>query len=114
METLKPAETFGDIMIDYPYVECSSASIQAISKFAKRFPDHPIVPRIENARKSGRDFLKSIQKDDGSWYGSWAICFTYVTWFGVLGLIATGSTTTRVCLALAQSSEIFTLEATRN
>ena len=92
VETLNPAETFGDIMIDYPYVECSSASIQAISKFAKRFPDHPIVPRIENARKSGRDFLKSIQKEDGSWYGSWAICFTYGTWFGVLGLIATGST----------------------
>jgi cycloartenol synthase len=92
VEILNPAETFGDIMIDYPYVECSSASIQAITKFAKRFPNHPIVPRIEKARESGRSFLKSIQKEDGSWYGSWAICFTYGTWFGVLGLIATGST----------------------
>ena len=69
-------------MIDYPYVECSSASIQAISKFAKRFPDHPIVPRIEKARKSGRNFLKSIQKEGGSWYGSWAYLFhlRHVVW----------------------------------
>uniref|UniRef100_A0A803MCV3 Terpene cyclase/mutase family member n=1 Tax=Chenopodium quinoa TaxID=63459 RepID=A0A803MCV3_CHEQI len=41
LELLNPAETFGDIVIDYPY-------------------------------------------------GSWAVCFTYGTWFGVLGLIAAG------------------------
>lgn len=27
----------------------------------------------------------------GSWYGSWAVCFTYGTWFGVTGLAALGS-----------------------
>jgi cycloartenol synthase len=32
VEFINPAETFGDIMIDYPYVECSSASLQALSK----------------------------------------------------------------------------------
>lgn len=41
--------------------------------------------------RKGRDFLLSIQRPDGSWYGSWAICFTYGTWFGVKGLLATGS-----------------------
>ena len=92
VELLNPAETFGDIMIDYPYVECSSASIQALSKFAKRFPNHPMNSKIQKARKRGRNFLKSIQREDGSWYGSWAICFTYGTWFGINGLIATGST----------------------
>jgi hypothetical protein len=30
----------------------------------------------------GRDFLLSIQRLDGSWYGSWAVCFTYGTWWG--------------------------------
>lgn len=25
-------------------------------------------------------------------YGSWAICFTYGTWFGIKGLIAAGNT----------------------
>jgi hypothetical protein len=31
-----------------------------------------------------------MQREDGSWYGSWAVCFTYGTWFGVEGLIAAG------------------------
>lgn len=26
----------------------------------------------------------------GSWYGSWAVCFTYGMWFGVSGLAALG------------------------
>lgn len=25
----------------------------------------------------GKRFLKSIQRPDGSWYGSWGVCFTY-------------------------------------
>ena len=36
VEIFNPAETFGDIMIDYSYVECSTACITALSKFAKR------------------------------------------------------------------------------
>ena len=86
-----PAETFGDIMIDYPYVECSSASLQALTKFARRYPKRRAA-EISRAVKRGREFLLSIQKPDGSWYGSWAVCFTYGTWFGIKGLIATGST----------------------
>lgn len=30
------------------------------------------------------------QREDGSWYGSWAVCFTYGAWFGIEGLIAAG------------------------
>ncbi|GFY80550.1 cycloartenol synthase 1 [Actinidia rufa] len=41
LELLNPAETFGDIVIDYPY-------------------------------------------------GSWGVCFTYGTWFGIKGLVAAG------------------------
>jgi cycloartenol synthase len=92
VEIINPAETFGDIMIDYPYVECSSASLQALAMFAKRFPDDARAGDIKRASSKGRAFLKSIQRTDGSWYGSWAVCFTYGTWFGVKGLVATGST----------------------
>ena len=91
VEIINPAETFGDIMIDYPYVECSSASLQALTKFARRYPKRRAA-EISRAVKRGREFLLSIQKPDGSWYGSWAVCFTYGTWFGIKGLIATGST----------------------
>ncbi|OUS43725.1 putative cycloartenol synthase [Ostreococcus tauri] len=101
VEWLNPAETFGDIMIDYPYVECSSASLQALCKFSERYP-HIRTKDIAHAKATGRKFLKRIQRADGSWYGSWAVCFTYGTWFGVLGLIATGSTY-KTCPALRKA-----------
>lgn len=88
-EQLNPSDVFGDIMIDYSYVECSSASIQALTSFRKRYPEHRAV-EITDAIRRGRAFLKSIQRRDGSWYGSWACCFTYGTWFGVEGLVAAG------------------------
>lgn len=40
MEMINPAEVFGDIMVDYTYVECTSASMQALRHFSKEFPDH--------------------------------------------------------------------------
>ena len=48
-----------------------------------------IVCRSEEVRSSirrGQDMIKSTQKSDGSWYGSWAICFTYACWFGIEAL----------------------------
>ncbi|CAM9934198.1 unnamed protein product, partial [Discosporangium mesarthrocarpum] len=88
-EDLNPSETFGDIMIDYSYVECSSACLTALSAFKKVHPDHRGA-EIARATQRGRRFLKSIQRSDGSWYGSWGVCFTYGTWFGIEGLIAAG------------------------
>lgn len=32
----------------------------------------------------------SIQRADGSWYGSWGVCFTYGIWFGLEALAAVG------------------------
>nr|CBD47302.1 cycloartenol synthase [Dioscorea zingiberensis] len=91
MEIINPAETFGDIVIDYPYVECTSAAIQALTSFKKLYPGHR-REEIECCIKKAVSFIEKIQKPDGSWYGSWAVCFTYGTWFGVLGLIAGGKT----------------------
>ena len=81
-EMLNPSEVFGDIMIDYSYVECSSACITALTQFSEQFPLHR-SSEIQNAISSGRVFLESIQRFDGSWYGSWGNCFTYGTWFGL-------------------------------
>mgnify|MGYP006271172637 CR=1 FL=1 len=89
LELLNPAEVFGDIMIDYSYVECSAASMQALKKFQKHYPGERDA-QIDLALARGKDFILSIQRDDGSWYGSWGICFTYGTWFGIEGLKAAG------------------------
>jgi len=88
-ELMNPSEVFGDIMIDYSYVECSSACITALKAFAEDIPDHRAT-EVFNAIQAGRGFLKSIQRQDGSWYGSWGVCFIYGTWFGIEGLVAAG------------------------
>ena len=46
--------------------------------------------QVQQAIAAGRRFIKSIQRPDGSWYGSWGCCFTYGTWFGVEGLVLSG------------------------
>ncbi|XP_024028379.1 cycloartenol synthase 2 [Morus notabilis] len=89
LELVNPAETFGDIVIDYPYVECTSASIQALASFKKLYPEHR-REEIEQCIKKATAFIEKIQGSDGSWYGSWGVCYTYGTWFGIKGLVAAG------------------------
>jgi len=112
-EWLNPCETFGDIMIDYSYVELSSASMTALAAFQRDDPavrPRPARPRPAPRRRAeapprarqhrreeiaaalarGARFVRTIQRTDGSWYGSWAVCFTYGTWFGIEALRAAG------------------------
>ena len=72
----------GDIMIDYTYVECASACMQALHAFTQRHP-HYREDEIRLALFDGLDFVRSKQRADGSWEGSWGVCFTYGTWFGL-------------------------------
>jgi squalene cyclase len=94
---LNPSEVFGDIMIDYSYVECTSACITALKSFSESFPAYKTT-EVLNAIQAGALFIKSIQRFDGSWYGSWGNCFTYGTWFGVEGLIASGESKNSYCI----------------
>jgi len=96
-EQLNPSEVFGDIMIDYSYVECSMAALTALADFREMYPLHR-SDDIQQSIDNGRDFLKSIQRDDGSWYGSWACCFTYGVWFGVEGLVRCGEPLDSTCI----------------
>ncbi|KAJ6922255.1 cycloartenol synthase [Populus alba x Populus x berolinensis] len=89
LELINPAETFGDIVIDYPYVECTSAAIQALTSFKKLYPGHR-SEEIDSCIRKATMFIESIQEKDGSWYGSWGVCFTYGIWFGIKGLVAAG------------------------
>jgi squalene/oxidosqualene cyclase-like protein len=94
LELLNPSQVFGDIMVDYSYVECTSACLQALARAKKRFPDDPsLTRRISHAIARGAAFLRGAQHADGSFEGSWAVCFTYGTWFGVSGLLTAGAPT---------------------
>ena len=89
LERLNPSDCFADIMIDPSYVECTSASMQALAAFRARYPGaHDAAIHAAIAR--GCDFLLGAQRSDGSWEGSWGICFTYGAWFGTWGLRAAG------------------------
>ncbi len=85
IEALNPSQIFGNIMLDYSYTECTSASVQALVKFNAKFPDYRKA-EIQSAIKNGIQFILKQQREDGSWYGSWAVCFTYGTWFAVEAL----------------------------
>ncbi len=90
LEALNASDCFRDIMIDYSYVECTSACLQALDAYRRRFAGAH-AERIARAIENGRRFLETEQRVDGSWEGSWGVCFTYGTWFGVLGLKAAGA-----------------------
>ena len=85
LELLNPSEIFGGIMTDHSYTECSSACVQALLKFQTKYPEHR-KEEIQDAILKGIEFILDQQDSDGSWYGSWAVCFTYGTWFGTEAL----------------------------
>jgi squalene/oxidosqualene cyclase-like protein len=89
LEKLNATSLFADVMIDYSYVECTSACLQGLAPYRLAYPKVLNDP-IDRAIQRGRDFLLQKQQKDGSWYGSWGVCFTYGTWFGVWGLRAAG------------------------
>jgi len=91
LEMLNPSETFGDIIVDYSYVECTGACMQALISFGKAHPTHR-RKEIKESLDWAESFIRSIQKPDGSWYGSWAVCFTYGCWFGIGSLASRGNT----------------------
>jgi squalene cyclase len=65
-EWLNPSEVFGDIMVDYSYVECTNASIGALAAFHRAYPLHR-RPEVRRAISRARTFLLDIQRPDGSW-----------------------------------------------
>lgn len=48
------------------YVECTSACIQALAAFQKKYPHHR-TQEIASSILRARKYIESIQKDDGSW-----------------------------------------------
>lgn len=91
LETINPSSVFKNIMIDYDHIECSSSCLQALILFRKLFPNYR-KKDIKSAIEKGIGFVRSCQGPDGGWYGNWAVCFCYGTWFAVAALTAYGET----------------------
>lgn len=90
IEQLNPAEVFGNIMIEYPYVECTDSSVLGLVTFRQYFNYR--AEEIDEAIRIALDYIISFQKPDGSWYGSWGVCHTYAGMFAVEALSTQGYT----------------------
>ncbi|CAA7018021.1 unnamed protein product [Microthlaspi erraticum] len=83
------------------YVECTSAAIQGLVLFTRTNPRYK-SKEIQRCIKKAVEFIEKTQLPDGSWYGSWGVCFTYATWFGIKGMLAAGQTyETSLCIRKA-------------
>ncbi|ORY79552.1 terpenoid cyclases/protein prenyltransferase alpha-alpha toroid [Protomyces lactucae-debilis] len=91
LELLNPAEVFDRIMVEYCYVECTSAVNSALSLFQQRYPVYRATELAESRRRAV-EYIVTEQRADGSFYGSWGICFTYGTMFAVEALVLAGMT----------------------
>ncbi|KAL7312217.1 Lanosterol synthase (Oxidosqualene--lanosterol cyclase), variant 2 [Mucor circinelloides] len=85
LEMLNPAEVFGNIMTEYSYPECTTAVLMALRSFIKVDPEYRRAEIDETCRRSLL-YIKKVQHEDGSWYGAWAICYTYAAMFALQSL----------------------------
>ena len=98
LELFNPAQVFGDIMVDHSYPECTAACLHSLALCRRHFAVRDdariadgLVQQMSAAIRRGERFLRKSQRKNGSWEGSWGVCFTYGTWFGVRGLVAAGA-----------------------
>ncbi|KAI5786471.1 terpenoid cyclases/protein prenyltransferase alpha-alpha toroid [Peziza echinospora] len=85
IEHLNAAEVFGKIMKSYTVPECTTAVVTGLKLFSESYPDYR-ADDIAKAIAKAIAFVKVTQGKDGSWYGSWGICFTYAAMFALESL----------------------------
>jgi len=91
LEYLNAAEVFGRIMVEYDYPECTTACVTALTLFHELYPDYR-AKDIQQFITRAVAWIRSNQRADGSWYGSWGICFTYAGMFALESLATQGET----------------------
>lgn len=90
LEWLNAAEVFGRIMVEYDYPECTTAVVTCLSLF-QSVSDHRSED-IDRIKASALQYIRRAMAPDGSWYGSWGICFTYAGMFALESLASVGET----------------------
>lgn len=84
LEMINPAEVFANIMVEYPYVECTDSSVLGLTYFRKYYDYRS--EEVETAIDRAIQYIVKAQNPDGSWYGCWGICYTYAGMFALEAL----------------------------
>ncbi|KAL4808151.1 terpene synthase [Aspergillus unguis] len=82
LEYLNASEVFDRIMVEYSYPECTTAVVTALSLFSRYFPSYRPT-EINGVIERAVRYVTEAQRPDGSWYGSWGVCFTYASFFAM-------------------------------
>ncbi|GLT94391.1 hypothetical protein SLE2022_121330 [Rubroshorea leprosula] len=91
LEKISSTEFFESDLVEMEYVECTSSAIQSLALFRRLYPKHR-WNEIDSCISRAASYIEEAQNPDGSWYGSWGVCYTYGTWCAVEGLAACGRT----------------------
>ncbi|KAG0531673.1 hypothetical protein BDA96_04G042700 [Sorghum bicolor] len=91
IEILNPCESFPNMVVDYPYPECTSSVLQALILFQELYPGYR-TKEIKTSIRNAATFIERSQQEDGSWLGTWGVCFTYGAFFSIKGLVDSGRT----------------------
>ncbi|GAY61019.1 hypothetical protein CUMW_206580 [Citrus unshiu] len=103
IELLNPIEFLDEVIIEHDYVECTASALKAMTLFQKLYPKHK-KNEVNNFITNGVKFIEDSQKLDGSWYGTWGVCFIYSTWWAISGLVAAEKTYSN-CLAIRKATD---------
>ncbi|ORZ36368.1 lanosterol synthase [Catenaria anguillulae PL171] len=91
LEVLNPAEVFGNIMIEYSYPECTTASVLGLLAFLKYTASDYRAKDVQRVVQRALKYIRAVQEPaTGAWYGAWGVCYTYATWFAVESLCGAG------------------------
>lgn len=89
LEKLNPTEMYAGCMTDLSCPEPTASCVSALARFQH---DHPAYQprRIHAVICRGVRYLRSCQRPDGSYRGSWGINFTYAACFVTEALLTAG------------------------
>ncbi|WP_051291407.1 squalene--hopene cyclase [Fictibacillus gelatini] len=81
--TLLPIEEGQDILIDPSTPDLTGRTLGFLGDCTYLNRHYPMIKR-------GIKWLLDSQREDGSWFGRWGICYLYGTWAAVTGMRAVG------------------------
>lgn len=91
LELLNSAEIIDNIMVEYSFPECTASVISALILFQHHFPTYRSA-EVSKSISRALMYLIGKQRNDGSWFGVWAVCFTYAMFFALESLEKAGET----------------------